>query len=190
MKKIQSLKGILGLLSVIVVLFLIAIFMLFQNIKNQMEDASNLQNKIDVATRQNQYTISLQKSLQNSKADIDKVNSSILSSDGNVSFIEKFETLAKNNGLNVSIDSLSVEDIPNINSDNLTSLVVRASAEGSWTGTIVFLTSLESFPFAMRVEKFDLLNSSDNPVGLPPPTSFKQNWLSTFEIRVLEYKQN
>jgi Tfp pilus assembly protein PilO len=190
MKKITSHKVILVLLALSVILLFGVIFMLFQNIKNQSENTSSLQNEIDLGTKQNQYTIFLQKSLQDSKSDIDKVDGSILSSDGNVGFIEKIETLAKDNSLNISIDSLSVEDIPTIDSNSLTSLKIRASAQGSWPDMVVFLTKLESMPFVMRVEKFDLLNSSDNPIGLPPPTSSKQNWLSTFEIRILEYKQN
>src|ERR1035437_724577 len=188
MKKVPSFKGILDLLAFFVILLFVAIFMLFQNIKNQNENSSNLQNEIDLSAKQNQYTMSLQKSLQDSNSNIKKVNDSILSSGGTVGFIEKLENVAKDNGLNIIVDSLSVEDIHGVTSDGLTSLKILASAQGSWTGTIVFLTKLESLPFIMRVEKFDLANSSDNLTGLPTPISSAQNWLSTFEIRVLEYK--
>ena len=188
MKKILSLKGILCLTALFVILLFGAIFALFQNIKNENENASKLQNSIDLSTKQNQYVTLLQRSLQNSNGDIVKVNNSILGSDGDVAFIEQLETVAKDNGLAVIINSLSVEDIPNVTSDNLISLKIRTSVQGSWMGMVTFLTKLESLPFVMRVEKFDLTNSSDNPIGLSTPASSAQNWQATIEIRVLQYK--
>ena len=188
MKKILVPKVILGLVTLSVVLLFGAIFVLFQNIKNESENASKLQNSIDLSTKQNQYVTSLQTSLQNSNGDIAKVNGSILRSDEDVTFIEQLENVAKNNGLNVVISSLSVEDIPNVTSSSLTSLKIRTSMQGSWIGMIVFLTRLESLPFVMRVEKFDLTNSSDNPIGLTMQASSTQNWQATIEIRVLQYK--
>ena len=140
-------------------------------------------------TKQNQYSVSLQESLQNSKPEMEKVNNSILSKDGDVGFIEKLETVAKSNGLDVVINSLSVEDIPGVNSNNLTSLKIRATVEGGWAGSVSFLTKLESLPFILRVEKFNLANFPTNSISLVPSKDPAQNWQSVFEIRVLKYKQ-
>jgi Tfp pilus assembly protein PilO len=187
MKKFLSPKIILGLLVLLVILLSGAIFFLFQNIKSENENASDLQNSINISTKQNQYSISLQESLQNASSSIAKINNSILSSDADVGFIEKIEDAAKGSGLAVVIDSLSVEDIPNVTSDNLTSLWIRVRVQGDWAATMVFISKLESFPFIIRMEKFDLTNSSDNPIGVPAPST-AQTWQTTFEIRVLQYK--
>jgi hypothetical protein len=188
MKKNSSLKKIIGLLVLAVILLFGGIFLLFQNVKDQTENASKIQNDISSTESQNQYVMSLQESLKNSNPDITKIDNSILSTDQDVTFIESFETLAKNNGLSIVINSLSVGDIPNVTSNNLTSLEIRASAKGSWIGTISFLSKLEAMPFIMRVEKFDLANSSDNPIGQPLPKNSTQIWQSIFDIRVLQYK--
>jgi hypothetical protein len=164
-----------------------AIFFLFQDIKSKNENASDLQNSTDLSIKQNQYSVSLQESLQNASSSITEINNAILSPDGDVDFIEKLENVAKGSGLDIVIDSLAVEDIPNVTSDDLTSFRIRAEAQGGWAGTTTFLSKLESLPFVMRVEKFDLTNSSDNPAGLSSPVS-AQTWQTTFEIRVLQYK--
>ncbi len=189
MNKTQSFKGIIIFLALVVILLFGAIYFLFQSIKGENENASNIQNSIDISTKQNQYTLSLQESIQNASGDIKKVNDSILSFDKDVNFIEQLENLARENGLSVSIDSLSVGDTPNVSSDNLTSLEIQASAQGSWAGMMVFLSKLESMPFAMRVERFDLANSSNNSPNLSGvKNSTPQYWRTTVGMRVLQYK--
>jgi Tfp pilus assembly protein PilO len=188
MKKLFSIKGILCLLILLTILLFVAIFALFQNIKNEDENASQTQNEINLSEKQNQYSVSLRESLQNSNSNIAKVSGSILSSDGDVAFIEQLENVAKENGVSITIDSLSVENIPNITSNNLTSFKIRAEAEGDWNGMMAFLTKLESLPYVARVEKLDLANSSDNPLSQTTPATSAQSWQSVFEIRVLQYK--
>jgi Tfp pilus assembly protein PilO len=186
-RKISSLKIILGFLILAVVLLFGVYFLLFQNIKYQNTTASELQNEIDLGTKQNQYATSLKQSLQDSDSDISKVNNSILPIDGDVGFIEQLENLATNEGLSVSIDSLSAEDIPNVDSDDLTSLLIKVNAQGSWTKMMDFLSKLETLPNVSRMEEFDLANSSDNPQGFPVAGN-TQSWQVTFQIRVLQYK--
>ena len=188
MKKLFSLKGILCLFAFLVVLLFVDIFILFQNVKNQNENVSKTQNEISHSEKQNEYTASLRESLQNSNSEIAKVNNSILSSDGDVAFIEQLENTAKENGVGIIIESLSVEDIPNVVSGDLTSFKIRAEAEGGWNGMMAFLTKLESMPYVARVEELDLANSSDNPLSQTTPVASLQSWQSVFEIRVLQYK--
>ena len=177
-------------MPILAVIFLGAgCYYIFHDIKNKNESISNLQNELTIKTQNQKYMIEAERIIKNSKSDITFVNNSIIATDGDVSFIEDLEALGRSEGLSVSIDSLIYEDDPSLASSTVTTLKIKAKTSGSWSGNYRFLEEIESLPFKVKVNSFNLVSVSE--IGGPDskqPTPQTLGWQGTFEIQVLKYK--
>lgn len=131
------------------------------------------------------YLFSAQKIIENLSSDIEHINDSIVSSDGEVEFIENLEEVAKESGLSIEINSILLETNPKLASSSVSILRVRAKTRGSWSNSYLFLSRLESLPYKVKINKFGLVNSSEVISGSSRSSSI---WQSSFEIDVLKYK--
>ena len=164
-------------------------YFLYNDIKDKNQNISMLENGLSSQVNKQQLTNSMQSILKNSDADIAKVNSSMVASDGDVAFIENLESIAQNNNLKVGIESLVFQDDPSLGSSTLTFFNVRGKIIGGWTGTYLFLSQLESLPFKIKINRFAFTNSSDTGSVDGKKTGTTGNsWESVFEISVLKYK--
>jgi Tfp pilus assembly protein PilO len=179
MKKFNPLKQIIVLLSLLVVALCFVYYFCFVDIQNKNINASELQNKMEAAAKRDDYLMSVRQAVQNSNNDIEKVNDSILGKGDDADFIDLLENTARFDGLEISIDSLNIDDTF-LNSADLTTLDVDATVDGGWSDMYVFLNQVESLPFVSRVEKFGLISSSDGTSA--------GKWSGILEVRVLEYK--
>lgn len=190
MKTKSSLKKILFMFVLPLIPILWLYYIGFNNIKLKSQNISEMQYNLSNITRQSQYMNTVAFDVANSGSFIARIDNMIIAKDDDVSFIEKIETTAKNSGLGIKIDSLSVEDIPSQNKDNtssnLTTLKVKITTNGSWQKTYNFLTELESLPFIVHIDKFALNNSSDTAIG--QLKTGPQNWSAVIEMHVLKYK--
>jgi hypothetical protein len=187
MKNEKSFKKILILLGIVFVGFFVVYYLVYQDIKVKNEHISTLAQDLDFQSSRQEYLISTQRMIQNISSDIDRINNSIVAVDGDVQFIENLESIAKNEGLSISIDSLLIEDDPSFSNNEITTLKVKAKAEGSWAGTYSFLAQIESLPFKVKINKFSIVNDADGG-GIDGQKTFSLNWQSSFEIQVLKYK--
>lgn len=131
------------------------------------------------------YLFSAQKIIENLSLDIEHINNSIVSRDGEVEFIENLEGVAKESGLSIEINSILLETNPKLASSSVSILRVRAKTKGSWSDSYLFLSRLESLPYKVKINKFGLVNSSEVISGSSRSNSV---WQSSFEIDVLKYK--
>jgi hypothetical protein len=183
MKSRKSLINTFIFLAILVVALLGCNYYLYRDVKIRNLHISDLEYDLSQEEENKAYLASTQKLLQNISPDIEDLNDSIISKDGDVEFIENFENLAKNNGLKITIDSLVFEEIKGFPSASVTSLKIRAKTEGSWSGTYVFLNQIEALPFKIKINKFSLINRTET-LDKDKTNSI---WQSTFEIVVLKY---
>ena len=182
-------KRILVITSLFVAGFCLLSYIVFFDIKHKNERVSLLEHEMSFQSKKRDYMISMERMVQNADSDITLINNSIIPSDGDVRFIESLETMAHDNGLDITIDSLTFEDSRLLASSSVTALKVKAKTKGHWLGAYTFLSQIESLPFKVKIDKFALINAKDetdisaNKTGAP-----KSAWQSTFEIRVLKYK--
>lgn len=190
MKKEAALKRILILLIILFVSIFWVYYSGFVDIKSKSENISQTESQLSNSIQQSQYMSLISHDVSLADSSIKQINDLIIDRENDVVFIEKFESIAKKNGLDIKINSLAVETLTTQNdnkmSDNLTTLKIKATTNGSWQKTYIFLTQLESLPFVIRIDKFALINSSDT--ALDQPKKGIQNWQAIIEMRVLKYK--
>lgn len=150
------------------------------------ENVSSLEHDLTLKGSRQDYLISTQKLIDDLSVDLQSVDSSIIAVDADVSFIEDLELLAEDNGLEIDIESLVVEDSPTLAAANVATLKAKIKTSGKWSGTYSFLTELESLPFKVKVNKFSMTNISKDS-GLDVKKNGQQ-WQGGFEIVVLKYK--
>ena len=176
-------------LSTLVVVIFGLCYLVYQDIKDKNENHHTLSHGLLFQNDKQDYLVSTQKTIDNINPDITRINSSVVSKEGEVSFIENLESIARINGLSIEIDSLVFEDRGDSSSSLISVLKIKAKTKGSWYGSYVFLARLESLPFKIKIDRFSLANTGtevpvpDEKGGVP-----NGDWQSTFEIAVLKYK--
>ena len=121
----------------------------------------------------------MQNMVKNTDSDITLINNSIIQENEDIKFIEDIERIARNNGVEIKIDSLSFKDNISIKSSGLTMLNARVTIDGSWAGIYSFLFELESSPFKIKIDKFASVHGD---------IELSDKWQGVFEIGVLKYK--
>lgn len=185
----KSLKVILATLSLLVFAMFVFIYIVYADIKSKNERISLLSNSSTFSNSRLDYLISTGRIIRDLDADIERINNSIVAKDGAVKFIESLESIARDRGLSIVIDSLTLKDSPESGSgsSSVAILEIRAKTQGGWASTYRFLAELESLPFKIRVNQFSLVNTmAESDTKKADDTDGK--WQSAFEINVLEYK--
>lgn len=182
-------KKILIVLGLVIIALCVFYFVFFMKIKSKNEHISLLEQDLSLQNKKQDYVFVMRKMVQNADTQIRQINDSIIQQDGEVHFIETLESLARESGITISIDSISVENDPAFADSEITSLKVKAKTEGSWSGTYVFLTQLESMPYKIKIDNFGLVSlKEDVPLDQKRPTLARTNWQVSFQIHVLKYK--
>lgn len=185
MNRINSFKKIILLLAITVLVLSAVIFFIFVDIKNKSLNVYNLERELEDQTQRSQYFLSMKRMVENADNEIDQVNSSILSSDGDVAIIEQIEGLAQRNGLEIDIDSIMIEDTPTLSDKSLAILKIKAKTKGGWSGTYKFISGLESMEQKIKVNRI-VVNTTDEDSQDPKLSATK--WQTVFEIILLKNK--
>jgi hypothetical protein len=145
---------------------------------------------INSASSKETYTSNTQKQIQALNPEIKKVESSIVPASDVVSFIEKLERVAKDNGLVIKNDSITeeYENNPKQVSSNISFLKIKSQTTGSWRGTYKFLSELEALPYKIKISSFAISNSGAVINSTNQSGGYGSAWSAVFEIRVLKYK--
>lgn len=187
MKNSKSLKGIIIMLSLFVLVLFVAQYFVYRDIKIKNQKISVLERDLSLQENRQEYLISTEKLINTMSSDLEKIDNSILASDGEVSFINSLEDLAEKNNLKLEPEFLgSDENDASLKNTNIKTFVIRAKITGSWVDTYTFISELESNPIKIKINKLALSNvSADSGVDVK---KFGQKWQSIFEIVVLKYK--
>ena len=181
-KKIKIISVIL-LLPVVVIS--LALYMVYVDIKTKNENHHAILHDLSLQGERVGYLALAQKSIDNISSEIDLVDSSIISKDGDIKFIENLEQIAREHGLSIEITSLFFENNPEFSPASMDILKIKAKTKGSWIGNYSFLIRLESLPFKIKINKYNL--KSVQPIT-EAKVKTDNTWESVFEIDVLKYK--
>lgn len=106
---------------------------------------------------------------ENSSSELKILETAILTREDLVTLVEGLEKMGRDEGLMVSISSITNE--PNKTSTTTPETVrIAIEASGSWIGNIHFIRLLENLPFKVNIERLDL---STNETGWKSNTSIK-----------------
>lgn len=188
MYKTKLTKKFPALVALIVIVLFIAQYFLYIDIKKRNQNASSLSNELSLQINKEDYMISTGKIIQNISGDLNKVHRSIVSSTGDVEFIESLERMAERNNLSVSIDSLYLDVNPKATSSPITPLKMKLKTAGRWSGIYKFLKELESMPVKVKINSYSFMSENSNVSSqdsIVPPSG---KWESNVDITVLKYK--
>ncbi|MCX6702052.1 MAG: hypothetical protein NTX96_02560 [Candidatus Zambryskibacteria bacterium] len=182
-------KITLVVLTIVIIVIFMMCYFVYKDIKYKNQNHHIILSDLSFQNNKQDYLISTQKTMDDLAPDIKLINSSIISKEGDVGFIENLESIAKENSLSIEIDSLIFDNGLKPTSSSTDVLKIKAKTEGSWSNSYTFLARLESLPFKIKIDKFSLTSI---PVGIVSGTNENYvssgNWQSVFEIDVLKSK--
>ena len=108
---------------------------------------------------------------------------------GDVQFIENLESVARNSGLSIDIDSLLLENDPKATQTTITVLRIKVKTKGSWSNTYKFISELESLPYKIKINSVLLSKTSEDLASKDgKKITSKSQWSASIDIGVLKYK--
>ena len=189
MDQSKLLKKLIGILIVVLLMLFAAIYFVYGDIKSKNEKILQVEHSVNLKSTQYDYLISMQKFIENTKPEIEKINSSIVSSNGDVDFIENLEARARSHNLKIEIESLTLVSSDTKNSSSsISTLKIKAKADGLWSNVYTFISEIESLPYKIKINKFSLSSNANLINSLENTTDESKNWRANFEISVLKYK--
>ncbi len=188
MSQSQPFKKIIILLSAVSLSLFIAMYFVYVEIRSKNEKVSSVEQDLSQKNTRYDYLVSMQKLVKDIEVDIKKIDESIVPKSGDVGFIEKIESLAKKNNLNIQIESLNLTSDPKAENSTVSTLKIKASVDGSWLNMYMFVSEIESLPIKIKVNRFSLKNKDEIPADRTKMAGLGKEWRGSFEISVLEYK--
>lgn len=116
----------------------------------------------------------LMQTLTETKEERDSLNSRILKEENVITLLSLIETIAKEQGVALSTESLTVEPINEV----FETLIEDVTVQGSYTSIMQLLTLLEELPYQVSVSKVSIERETTN------------NWKGAFQIRVIKFKKS
>lgn len=146
------------ILSVFVAGALLVYAGMFVKVARLNAEISEIQTKIQSQGNKEASLRLSGKTLVETQDERNSLSSFFVAEDGPVSFIENLESLARAAGVDVNIDSLSVDAWPN---DRFEKLSVRLEAVGAWSDIYKFLILTENMPFVLNITRVLISEDTD-----------------------------
>lgn len=188
MYSIKTLKRILIVLIVLILVIFASYYFVYREVRFRDETYQTLLRDLSFQDTKQQYLISTQKTIEGLVLDINHINDSVVSKEGEVEFIETLEAVAKESGLSIELDSLALNNDPNLVPQFVDVLKIKAKTRGSWEGNYLFLSRLEALPLKLKIDNLGLSNTLADVVLTNKKVVKSSVWQGVFEISVLKYK--
>ena len=187
--KLASFTRVIVGLGLAIIFILIDYYLLFNSISAESLKVSEFTSQIVDYQNNTKQIFLLNSSLEKIRPSIEQLNSYMISSDGEVDFINQVETLARSRGLDVSINSVQLVQADNQSNTSLEFLKLEINTKGSFSGTYQFLTLLENLPYSINFDKVGVVSSLDGEL-LTDKTQLAQPilWQGVFDINILKQK--
>ncbi len=91
--------------------------------------------------------------LKSRSAEIEKLRRFFVAKGDEVVFIEKIESLARENGLLFEIDTISQSTA---GTNNKQDIIIKMDIEGGWHNVMTFIKDLETMPFGVAISSIEL----------------------------------
>ncbi len=171
----------MALLSLCIGLAMAAYFFLIQNVWEKAARVSAYKNDIIFGGEKKQYAEDLLRSFQTTQPDIDNLRNFFVKKQGEVDFIEFVEKTARDQGLEIKINSVSLDAPTSLATHGMEYLVLRVEVKGTWLSVWNFSKLLPTLPYSVDVNSIALFSTpaeKDKPVI----------WRGVYSIRVLKQK--
>lgn len=170
---------IVVVLIIAIVILSIVFYGMLHLIRRNVHKASVIEAQISDQLRIRSRDQASEILLENSKPDIDSLESRVISSEGTVSFLQSIEKLAAGVNLSRTVKSVSLEPLPG--SESFEYLRINFETVGSFENNRRFLLLLETMPNKIRVSNITLTRQG----GAGTSTAA---WGGAFSIFALKHK--
>lgn len=171
----------MAMLLVFVLVSGYAYYSLIKTVWSKASLVSSYNNDIVFGDQKKQYTNSMLRSFEDAQVSVDKLQGFFVKKQGEVEFIEFIEKTARQKGLEIGIDTVSLDSAPGIANHGMEYLMLRLHVSGSWSSVWNFSQTLEVLPYAVDVNSVALLRGE---TGSTTPAV----WKGVYSIRVLKKK--
>lgn len=171
----------MGLLVIAIFFALVGYFFLVKTVWQKAAVISSYRNDITFGDQKKEYAESMLLSFETTQADIDILQNFFVKKQGEVEFIEYLEQSAKEHGLEIKIDSVSLDSTKEMAHKGMEYLVLRFSVSGTWAQVWNFSQALEVLPYSIDVDSLVLLRTDTDKTK---PVL----WKGVYSIYVLKKK--
>lgn len=171
----------MGLLLIAIILALVCYFFLVKTVWQKAAVISSYQNDLTFGDQKKEYAENMLLSFETTQADIDTLQNFFVKKQGEVEFIEYVEQSAKERGLEIKIDSVSLDSTKEMTRKGMEYLVLRFNVSGGWTRVWNFSQALEVLPYSIDVDSLALLRADTDKTK-------PALWKGVYNIRVLKKK--
>jgi hypothetical protein len=175
-------KSIILILVLLLLLVLGILMFLYIKTKKDFAEMKSLSSSVFEYSKQSEQILNLRTNSEKFRGDIAKINGYLVSSGGEVDFIEKIENLARKQNLSSEITSVSIDNDKVLYKDGLEYLVLNLKTYGSWNSTFTFLSMLENMPYNISVEKAGFVYIDDKDIKNRQSSGFE----GVFSLKVLK----
>lgn len=171
----------MALLSLCISMVIAGYFFLIQNVWEKAARVSAYKNDIVFGGEKKQYAEDLLRSFQMTQTDIDSLRNFFVKRAGEVEFIEFVEKTARDQGLEIKINSVSLDAPTSLATHGMEYLVLRVEVKGTWLSIWNFSKLLPTLPYSVDVNSLAFFRAEaekDKPVM----------WTGVYSIRVLKQK--
>jgi hypothetical protein len=171
---------IIAVMSLLIVVFLFAWYILYMRMEQVGASISASMQAQMAAEVHAEQMKNMTVSLDTVSADAAMINAYIVPPDGEVTFIERVEALAKALGLSIKVNTVGLSQASDLSAAGLEYLNLKLSVTGPWQAVFDFLSMTENLPYDVTVSQSDIASVSDGTVKGP------RQWQGDFQIGVIK----
>ncbi len=167
--------------SIMVVIVMIgAYFYMYNFVWSSADRANDIRTKIKLEKENTAHEQNITELYKSTAADWDRLPKFFVPSDRVVAFIESIESLGLKSGAEVSLSSVSADNLDDAVSGTLGDVKGRVDASGSWSSVMRALMLTESMPYPVMINHVVLSSSG------PSDKSQNNQWRLSFDIQTKE----
>lgn len=171
----------MALLLIFVVLSTYAYYSLIKTVWKKASLVSSYNSDIVFGDQKKQYAGTMLRSFEDAQVFVDRLQGFFVKKQGEVEFIEFIEKTARQKGLEIGIDTVSLDSPPVMAKHGMEYLVLRLYVSGNWSQVWNFSQTLEVLPYSIDVNSVALLRGETG-------STTTALWKGVYSIRVLKKK--
>ena len=148
-------------------------------------------NKLDTSILADMERI--EKNLKSTVSVADNLSGLFVRQEMIVEFIKNIELLMKGSGVSGSVDSVTEEDSPDLEPQDMEDLKLSISVHGDWNGLLKFIGLLENLPYKSGIDSVSFVNNKVENKPLDPKAKVisKKEWQINVKmyVRVIKLKK-
>jgi Tfp pilus assembly protein PilO len=174
----------IALLSICILIIGGGYYFVIKTLWSKAASVATYKNEIISGEQKKQFSNIMLKSFEAARSDISLLQNFFVKKQSEVDFIEYVEQTAKSQGLEIVIDTVSLDSPKNIAAYKMEYLVLSFNVKGPWSRVWNFSRMLEVLPYSINIRSLALLKEGGGETDLTSVGA----WKGVYTIKVLKKK--